>query len=208
LTAKGFEEWRAQNANEVLGKAKKILRRLHKPAEQLRQTHPRLLYAISDQSSWHDVEEMQNMWAGLLVSAALTHAYDESNLVFVGILSKMTAGEVRILNYACANAPKVVAEDGIVVAEQLACSISELMRIAHITEVFCLDFQIDHLRAMGLLPYGINLHETTQQLVADITPSSLALYMFVRCNGFPGSPADYFLHNQGNLHVNANHPDV
>jgi len=205
---KGFEEWRAQNANEVLAKAKKILRRLHKPAEQLRKTHPRLLYTISDQSSWHDGEEMQDMWAGLLVSSSLNQAYDEGNLVFTDILGKMTAGEVRILNHACANETKIVADDGIVVAEQLVCSISELMRIARITEVFCLDFQINHMRSLGLLPYGINLYKLTQQFAADITPSSLALYMFVRCNGFPCSPADYFSPNQGNYNVNPNHPGV
>ncbi len=189
---KGLEEWRARNAGNVLARAERRLEAANKPAEQLRQTHPRLLYIIFDHSSWHDAEEMQEMWAGLLVSSALGDPYDESNLVFVGILSQMTASEVRILNHACYNATKVVSDDGVIAAEQFEYSLNDLMRISRTSELFRLDFQLDHLRALGLFPFGIGLTEPSRQFLADITPSSLALYMFVRCRGFPGPPSDFF----------------
>ncbi len=189
---KGLEEWRARNAGNVLARAERRMETANKPVELLNRTHPRLLYIIFDHSSWHDAEDMQEMWAGLLVSSALGDTYDESNLVFVGILSQMTANEVRILNHACYNATKVVSDDGVIAAEQYECSVSELMRVAQITELFRLDFQVDHLRALGLFPFGIEMAAATRQFVADITPSSLALYMYVRCRGFAGPPSNFF----------------
>jgi len=47
------------------------------------------------------------------------------------------------------------------------------------------------MRTLGLFPFGIDSEENT--LVADITPSTLALHMYVRCHGHAGSPAEYFL---------------
>jgi len=189
---KGIKEWRANNADNVLERAKQKLREAKRPVEQLDRTNPRLLYIILDHSSWHDADEMQEMWAGLLVSSSMGSLYDESNLIFVGLLSQMTVNEVLILNHACSSATKVVSEEGIIVAEQLEYTVRDLMNIVREQEMFRLDFQMDHMRALGLLPFGINLRDPEKQLVADITPSSLALYMYVRCRGFAGPPSDYF----------------
>ena len=189
---KGIKEWRADNADNVLERARQKLRVAKTPVKQLDRTNPRLLYIILDHGSWHDAEEMQEMWAGLLVSSSMGNLHDESNLVFVSLLSQMTINEVLILNHACLSATKVVSEEGIIVAERLEYKVSDLMKIVREPEMFRLDFQLDHLRALGLLPFGINLRDPEKQLRADITPSSLALYMYVRCHGFAGPPSDYF----------------
>jgi hypothetical protein len=189
---KGIEEWRARNADNMLERARTQLRAAKMPEEQLNRTHPRLLYIILDHSSWHDAAEMQEMWAGLLVSSALGDLYDESNLVFVGLLSQMTTDEVLILNHACIHATKVVSAEGVIVAEQLEYEVRDLKRVVREMDLFCLDFQLDHMRTLGLLPFGLNLRDPERPFLADITPSSLALYMFVRCHGFSGSPSEYF----------------
>lgn len=192
MTMTGIDEWRARNAGELLARAKELLHEADEPEEQLTRTHPRLRYIIFDHGSWHDAWEMREMWAGLLVSSSVGDFFDESNLIFVGILSKMTVLEVLLLNHACFHATKVVSDDGIITAEPFECTLDELMQISGAAEVFTLDFQLDHMRALGLLQFGIDVKDPMGAPIADLTPSSLALYMYVRCHGFPGSPADYF----------------
>jgi hypothetical protein len=67
----------------------------------------------------------------------------------------------------------------------------ELKIIEEITE--CSDFhrldrELDHLRALELINGGFDPDSTD----ADITPSALALQLYVRSQGYIGSPIDYF----------------
>jgi hypothetical protein len=157
----------------------------------LERAHPRLMYILLDQGSWHDRDWVQDMWAGLLASSCAGDARDESNLIFINLLGGMTLNEIAMLNHSCNAANKIVSPEGLIIAEELQCGLHQLGRIAGIGDLFSLDRELDHMRMLGLFPYGMDSVEDT--LVADITPSTLALHMYVRCQGHAGSPADYFL---------------
>ena len=184
-----IEAWRAQNARSILDKARQ-------KADQgmdidLERTHPRLMYILLDQGSWHDRDFIQDMWAGLLASSSVGDLRDESNLIFINLLGGMTVNEIAMFNHACNVANKIVSPEGLIIADVLQCDLHLLGRIAGMRDLFCLDRELDHMRMLGLFPYGMDSVEDT--LVADITPSTLALHMYVRCQGHAGSPAEYFL---------------
>jgi hypothetical protein len=184
-----IEEWRAHNARRILDKARQQTDGL--TGIDMDRAHPRLMYILLDQGSWHDQESVQDMWAGLLASSCAGDVHDESNLIFINLLGAMTVNEIAMFNYACNVANKIVSSDGLIIADLLQCDLNLLGRIAGVNDLFSLDREMDHMRMLGLFPYGMDSVEDT--LVADITPSTLALHMYVRCLGHAGSPAEYFL---------------
>ncbi|WP_236445532.1 hypothetical protein, partial [Pseudomonas syringae] len=51
-----------------------------------------------------------------------------------------------------------------------------------------LDRELDHLRHLGVIESGFDINTT----VADITPTALGLQLYVRSQGYIGSPIAYF----------------
>ena len=49
---------------------------------------------------------------------------------------------------------------------------------------------MDHLRGQELIIGGFNANSNSEN--ANITPTALALQLYVRCQGYIGSPCDYF----------------
>jgi len=64
--------------------------------------------------------------------------------------------------------------------------IATLKIIAGHDDVHRLDREFDHLCGLGLIHHGF------RDQVADITPTPLALHLCVRCQGFLGSPVEFF----------------
>jgi hypothetical protein len=184
-----IETWRAQNARNILDKARR--KAGDGAGIDLDRAHPRLMYILLDQGSWHDQDSIQDMWAGLLASSCAGDAHDESNLIFINLLGGMTVNEIAMFNYACNVANKIASSEGLIIADVLHCDLYLLGRIAGVEDLFSLDRELDHMRMLGLFPYGMDSVE--DNLVADITPSTLALHMYVRCLGHAGSPVEYFL---------------
>ena len=185
---KKVSEWRAQNASQILEKAKKKIRAMG--GIEVEEAHPRLVFITLDHGSWHDQDEVQELWAGLLASCCWRDGRDDSNLIFINTLSQMTINEIRIFNYSCITATKMASPGGLIVADTLECDLPLLQAISDIQDIHRLDRELDHLRSLGLCPYGFSPLDS--DLMADITPSSLALHMYVRCQGVSGSPLAYF----------------
>ncbi len=154
--------------------------------------HPRLVYQIVEQASFVDDSVVQDMWAGLLASACTLTGDDDSNLLFTDLLSRMTKLQARMLDYACKNAQKEFMATGLVVASYLQVSLDELRRIADETDVSRLDRELDSLTSMGLIDSRRGGFDQHSIRYAGLTPTALALHMYVRCQGSRESPADYF----------------
>ena len=169
---------------------------------------PRIVNSILKNSSWIDNDKIQDMWAGLLVSSCSKSGKDESNLIFINLLSQLTSSEVRILNYICINSEKNMTIHSIMYANELSISLKKLQEISGLFGIHNLDREIDHLRSLGLLwggfppiskdtinafkrPSDIN-SKNSEDFEADISPSALALNMYVRCNGSLQAPIEYF----------------
>lgn len=182
--------WRNKNRVTVLQQAEKMLDS-HPDADK-KHAHPRLIAAILEQGSWIDNEEVQNMWAGLLASSCSENGKDEDNLIFINILSQMTSLEAIILNKACQIAKKYVTKAGWLAAKDLEFGLDKLQQISGISDFHRLDRELDHLRSLELIIAGFSPDSVT----ADVTPTALALQLYARCQGYRGSPVEFFNLNQ------------
>lgn len=180
--------WRLSQLIKIVGKAEQKLREFKGP-EDLK-AHPRLVFTIIEQGSWAEGEELQEMWSGLLASSCTKDGKDDSNVLFLSLLSQLTASEAMILNYACQEARKYRGTDDFVYASWLEIPISELQKISRLENRERLVREMEHLMSMGLLESWHKPRPYTS--LVNVTPTLLALQFFVRCQGSLRSPREYF----------------
>jgi PilZ domain len=153
---------------------------------------PGLVVRILEDGSCTDEDWLKHFWGGLLATSCAVDGKDESSLVFVELLSQLTTFPVRILTVVCTRATKFMAESGSISAKPLACKIEELMLT---TGSRGLQFErdLERLSELGLIEKRDSNSPTL--LACDetnITPSTLGLQLFARCNGHRGSLRDFY----------------
>jgi hypothetical protein len=189
--------WRANNAAKIAQKAEQKYNEL--PAPEGRHAHPRLIAQIIAQGSWIEADDVQELWAGLLASSCTEHGQDDSNLIFIDLLARLTLSEARILDHICRNATKIVTDGGWIAADYFFMTLPELQKVSKISDFHRLDRELDHLRTLGLIHEGFFSHSPN----VNMTPTALALQMYVRCQGFIGNPLVFF-----RLHVPENNEPI
>lgn len=181
--------WRANNALAIAAKAEVQFNRL--PGSTERHAHPRIVGAVLENGSWSDEADVQDLWAGLLVSACTASGRSQENLIYVNLLAQLTTSQARLLAFTCAEAVKFKSETGLLLAQNLTKTTDELIAVSGTSDIHALDLELDHLRHVGLLDLasGLSLHANSP---AVVTPTAQALQLFVRCHGFVGSPVEFF----------------
>ncbi len=183
--------WRANNARKIEQKAEKLA--LKHGSIEGKTVHPHIAYKIIDNGSFSDTEELQNMWAGLLVSS-MKEIPDDSNRIFVDLISQLTVLQAKIINYACQTSHKYQSSSGFIYADTLELDNDEFHQIIRCDDLHRLDRELDKLRAMGLFMDGVigggRYHPESNTV--SLTPSSLALQLFVACSGSNTDPITFF----------------
>jgi hypothetical protein len=184
--------YREINKVIMLQKAEQKLNKFS--TEEGKSAHPRLVGEILNHGSWVENEAVQDMWAGLLASACTDDGQDDSNLIFINILSQLTRVQAAILNYSCENADKILSKAGWITSKTpLIVNLEKLQEITGCNDFHRLDRELDHLRSLELIGPGMfGGGFSPDSTDADLTPTGLALQMYVRCQGFIGPPNDYF----------------
>jgi hypothetical protein len=196
LLRDNVRNWRLNNILRILDKAKG---KLQFENEELKiQAHPRVALAIIDNGSLNDNDEVQEMWAGLFASSCTKDRQEDENLIFVNLLKQLTVAEARILKYSSESARKIIYENGLIVGDHLTLECKALMEISGINEIHRLDRELDHLRSLELIGSSLTggFNADDNNLVADISPTPLALNLYVKSQGHNTDPAFYW---QGNL---------
>ena len=189
LLKEKVHRWRSANTARILEKADAMVADRH--PEGGVSAHPRLVALAMNHGSWCDTDEVQRMWAGLLASSCTPDGPDDSSLLFMNLLSQMTASQARVLDYACEQASVEVFPSGLIGTRcALSCPLTRLKEISFVDDVQRLDRELDHLRSLGLVQAGFEGTDVT--LTAGLTPTALGLQMYVRCHGSGGSPVEYF----------------
>ncbi|MHB1494801.1 MAG: Abi-alpha family protein [Acidithiobacillus sp.] len=185
--------WRASNAEKVVNKAKDLCDKL--PNGSTWHAHPRLVSLAIEQGSWCDDDDIQDMWGGLIASSCTKTGKEQDNLIFMNLLAQITSSEARLIGFCCESAKKCRFKSGTLGTEEyLYASVDELLKVSGNRDVLKLDLEIDHLREIGLLWPIAGIGEDSDNVL--INPSSIALQLYVRCQGHVGSPLEYF-----DLHV-------
>jgi len=170
--------WRAKNLVKVAEKAERKLNAT--PNAKECHAHPRIASLVLEHGSWVDTDEIQEMWAGLLASSCTRDGNDDSNLIFINLLSQLTTLQVRILNYLCEKAEKRVSPVmGFVYAEDMIISPQELAKITGTNDLNRLDRELDHLNALDLIRGGFPLlknEEDEEELVDNESQRYKHLY--------------------------------
>ena len=184
--AQKTSEYRQKNALSILEKANNTYEKISSTGNE--HAHPRLVHHIIEEGSWNDNDHVQSMWAGLLATSCTEDGNDESNLLFINILKQLTSVEVLILNYACEKCEKSISKAGWITSEKIDIELDDLIKLTGVTDLHRLDRELDHLRSIELIETGFHPDSTA----ADITPGPLSLQLYVRCQGYIGSPTTYF----------------
>lgn len=180
--------WRLNNILKILDKAKGKLE-FENDNLQIK-AHPRVALAIIENGSLNDNDEVQELWAGLFASSCTESGADDENLIFVDLLKQLTVAESRILKFASENARKIIHPNGLVTSDFLEITCENLIQITGIENIHRLDRELDHLRSMELIGHGLGsggFSSDDHELKADISPTPLALNLFVRSQGFTKS---------------------
>jgi hypothetical protein len=153
---------------------------------------PRMVQMVMEKAQWIEDSVVQEMWVGLLSSSCTPEGDDDSNLIFTTLLAGMTKLQARILRYACEIADKVEGPEHLIYANRLMIEIEKLAEVSGESDIQRLDRELEYLRAVSLLDQargGILPHAPKHTL---LTPTALALHMYVRCQGSRLTPLEFF----------------
>ena len=181
--------WRTANMVAILEKTKIKLESNHVPLSS--HAHPRIVGAAMQDGGWSDDETIQDMWAGLLASSCVPDGRDDSNWVFTGVLSQLTALQAAVVKYSCEKTPVIKTQAGLIMpapggAPRVNASV--LKSICRCEDLDRIDIELDRLRDLGLIQQGF----TAYGELADISATAFALNMYVRCQGYSGSALEFF----------------
>ena len=191
-----ISDWRARNAVRMLHRANELhLSRSPDPTERL---SPRLAHIAIEEASWIEDEQVQKMWSGLLASSTSRDGRSDENLLFMNLLKQLSSLQVAILRFAVEKSgKKAVSTHGFVMPEaHTRVSVTELLDLFDMEDLQRIDRELDHLRELGLVgaPAGSGvsggIHPDSDTAV--LTPTPLALHLYVRAQGSKLSPKVYW----------------
>lgn len=181
--------WRQSNLGSIVINSKSKMSGLSVPDEF--KADPRVVHKIVEEGSWVDDSAVQDMWGGLLASSCTETGDDDSNLLFVNHLSQLTKLQAKIIRLACERADKFES-GGLIMSYQFILPTDHFSRLVDEPDIQRLDRECDDLRSRGLFVQTVGgFHSQNVELV-NLTPSPLALHMYVRCQGSRKSPVEYF----------------
>lgn len=176
---------RAGNAVEIALKAEKLL--AHDPSADKMLAHPDVILRILEDGSWVDVEGIQQLWAGLLATSCTTEGQDDSNLVYVHLLSLLAPIHAKILSAACAKAMSVMATREAPSPHLIASSPEEMARLTGSTNLMKVHRSIAELSDLGLLEKSSRVSPHAVSMITRTRPTHLGLEMYARCSGERGA---------------------
>jgi len=171
---------RVANGVEIALKAERLL--VNEPNAAGLLAHPDLVIRILEDGSWVDVDWIQQLWAGLLATSCTEEGQDDSNLVFINLLSTFAPIHARILSAACAKATQVMAGDASS-PYLLACSAEEMARLTGASNLTKIYRSIAELSDLGLLEKMAKHSSYAISGVTRTKPTDLGMQMYARCNG-------------------------
>ncbi|GAB5562899.1 MAG: hypothetical protein SynsKO_45460 [Synoicihabitans sp.] len=178
--------WRASNAARLAQLAEKKVNQYSAGKDV--SISPRIAHGIFDEGSWADDESIHNMWAGLLASSCTEDGNDDSGIIFIATLKQLTSAQVRILRFAVESSAKFKTTMGWPLAKGISCATDIIRQISEIDDLVRIDRELDHLCSLDLIAEGFMTD--TDSLFLE--PRPLALNLYVRGEGFPGTAVEFW----------------
>lgn len=182
--------WRVTNAARLATKAEAKFKKMGY-SSSLR-ANPRLVSKILEEGSWIEDDDLQELWAGLLASSCSFDGKDDSNLVFIHLLSQLSQLQVKIIDYAIHNCPKQMISGGHVCFGSNHMNQKEIEEAFNNVDLSRLRREVAHLNTLDLTHYTLSYEDGIDEVFLNLVPDTLGIHLFVRCQGSLLSPEDYF----------------
>lgn len=190
LFREGLSNIRIACAIEIALAAEEAVAKL--PNADTMQASERIVMRVVENGSWAEDERTRQFWSGLLFSSCQSVEADDSNLVFVELLSEFATIDTRLFDIACRRAKKNISEAGVVTALPVTLTSTEMVQITGAHDLIKIDRNIFQMHLLGLLEERIKGKFFQFSEDAQLTLTSLGLEMYARCNGHRGSVREFY----------------
>lgn len=170
--------WRLENMINIILKTKKLREELG-ISEDAR-IHPRIMIKVIQEGSCVDDPDLQKMWSGLLASSSSKDGTDETNFIFVNVLSQMSSAQARVINYIVPESMSRFYKGE--PCNPIVIEISILKEISGLTDLAILDRELNHLGSLGLISYHKRIDPSQDRF--GITIEDVTLRFCASCNGY------------------------
>ena len=190
LFREGLSNLRVSNTVAITNRAE-IMLAADAKLEHCRAPESVVLRVIKE-GSWAEDPGTQNLWAGILFTACTLMGDDESNLPYIDLLAEMATVDTRLYIEACTKSKKVVASNGAVSAQAVMRTADEMMHLTGTHDLAKIDRNLLQLSILGLLEPRNKAKYFSFDQDANLQPTALGLELYARCQGYRGSPHEYF----------------
>lgn len=185
-----LSNYRLENAVDIALKAEKMLGAAVE-GDHLRSL-PHVVMHIIDSGSWSSDEKwMLQFWAGLLASSCSSSGNDESALRFARLLGQLKTLHMRILAAACSRSTKLT-NKGIYSCRPLNWKAADLMKYSGSHDLIKLDRELNYMADIGVIATREKSAFFQQMTDTSVTPTTLGLEVYARCNGHRGTPQTFY----------------
>ncbi|SDM91166.1 hypothetical protein SAMN05421813_12837 [Daejeonella rubra] len=199
-----FTSWKLNNIIKLLEKAKG---KMHYDLENEKLVlDPRVAYQIIDHASVITNDTLQDMWAGLFASSCRTYEEDE-NILFIELLKRLTSSQVKLLNHLCLLSPKTInlnefaqaRDSGMITLGAIKIKPNEILAIMETDSMLKAETECTALESLGLLTLVgqrnmfVSFLQNMSSSQLGVKPTLLAISLYVKCQGSPHSPYNYFM---------------
>ncbi len=186
----GLSNYRVASAIEIALQAERFLA-FGVNADKLRAPENLVLRILED-GSWADSESTRQLWAGLLATSCTLSGRDDSNLVFISLLSQLTAPHVRMMTAACTKATKYMSSMERLSSRPIILSSRDMMQITGTRDMIRIHRDLEYLVDLGLLTASSKSANFSPIEGTELMPTSLGLQLFARCHGHRGAAEDFY----------------
>ena len=197
LLHEGLSNYRLERAIEIANKAEKLLQ--GRPEGNSLRAPAKDVLRIIESGSWVEDPYVLQLWAGLMASFCTIEQWDDSSDTYIELMSQLNAVHLRILGGACTKASKIITGPDRISSRPLAYSASDLMKISGSRDLIRIERDLLHLAELGLIERREKGTFFSQISDARVTPTSLGLELYARCNGHRVAKKFYGLVSYGAL---------
>ena len=173
--------WRINNIVSIVEKTQKIID--ERGSTKSQQAHPRIAIKVIQEGSCIDDSNLQEMWAGLLVSSCNKDGSDEANLIFVNILRQLSSVQARIINYLVPESMRRFYSSKPTNSNPISLESSKLRGIAGLDDPALLERELKHLGSLGLISWQ-TIKNANQEMKYNITIDDVTLRFCACCAGY------------------------
>lgn len=196
LKADDIRAFQLRNVTDTLVKAQALYESQGRPSGTV---NPKVAISILDGCAYENQSEVQDLWAGLFISAIAEKPTDE-NLVYASILKQICLHEARILRFMVENCKvSFAANTDLPRATGKSLYYTQFKPLTDNGDIAYVQGLLIHMLSLRLnyihwdhMGEVFRYNAEKKYHVIHLIPTTLGLNLYLRCIGYAGSTSEYF----------------